>query len=179
MRGCLGWLLLLPLAFAFWLAVTIANACVKKGGLWRLLGVLFSLLIGGVCIQVGYWFAIEGFTEWRGLETYTVTYPILGWIMIIGGGLIALLGTWTALVGTKEEIESKEEMEKLDEERKEEEQRSAKEVAQSILEQGKIDNYEMFNWICDILVGDKYDFESAELLEKLKKLKKKQAKSLQ
>jgi len=89
MRGCLGWLLLLPLAFAFWLAVTVSNACAKKGSLWRLLGVLFSFLIGGICIQVGYWFTEEGIT-------------ILGWIIMIGGGLIALLGTWTALVGTKE-----------------------------------------------------------------------------
>jgi hypothetical protein len=98
----LGWLLLLPLTFAFWLAVTAGNACAKKGGLWRLLGVLVSFVIGGICIQVGYWFGIEGFTEWRADGIYQVTYPVLGWIIMIGGGLIALLGTWTALVGRKE-----------------------------------------------------------------------------
>jgi len=81
--------MLLPLAFAFWLAVTVSNACAQKGSLWRLLGVLFSFFIGGICIQVGYWFTEEDIT-------------ILGWIIMIGGGLIALLGTWTALVGRKE-----------------------------------------------------------------------------
>jgi predicted transporter len=117
------WLLLAPLAFAFWLAITVANASVKRG--WRLIGVLTSLAIGGFCILIGYWFAIDGvtqwrFTEWQGLETYQVTYPVLGWIIMVGGGLIAILGTWTALIGTKQEIELKEEMEKLEKKSKEE-----------------------------------------------------------
>lgn len=104
--GCLVWFLLLPLVGAFWLAVIIANVCAKKGGgLWRLLGVVVSVVIGGVCVQVGYWYAEEVNT-------------ILGWIIMIGGGLIAILGTWTALVGTKEEVELREEMKKLDEEEK-------------------------------------------------------------
>jgi hypothetical protein len=121
MRGWLGWLLLLPLAGAFWLAITVSNACVKKG--WRLLGVLASLAIGGVPILVGYWFAIEGFTEWRAEGISVVTYPVIGWILIIGGGIIALLGTWTALVGTKKEIELREEMEKLERLEKEEKEK--------------------------------------------------------
>jgi len=104
MRGCLGWLLLLPLAGAFWLVITIANACVKKGGLWRLLGVLVSFAIGGACIGVGFLFGSE-----LGLS-------IFRWIAIIAGGLIAILGTWTVLAGTKEEIEVREEMEKLEKE---------------------------------------------------------------
>jgi hypothetical protein len=97
----MGWLLLLPLFIAFWLAITISNACAKRGGLWRLLAIIVSLAIGGICIKVGHWFGIEGFTEWRGFEQYKITYPMLGWIIIIGGGLIALLGTWTALVGNQ------------------------------------------------------------------------------
>ncbi len=88
--GCLTWLFLMPLAFAFWIVVIISNTCVKKGGLWRLLGILASIVIGGICMQVGYWFTEEGI-------------DILGWIIMIGGGAIAILGTWTALVGTKAE----------------------------------------------------------------------------
>ncbi len=179
MRGCLGWLLLLPLAFAFWLAMTVANACVKKGGLWRLLGVLASLVIGGICIQVGYWLAIEGFTEWRGLEAYQVTYPILGWISMIGGGLIAILGTWTALVGTKEETGLREGLtEEQYFERKEERRKSTIEEAKKILEQGKVDNYKKKEWerlnlICYQLSHYPGDPESTELLEQLRELKNK------
>lgn len=90
MRGLIGWLLLLPLIFAFWLTMKIANACVQRGDSWRLLGILSSLVIGGSCAFVGWGLGPEqGF--------------IIGWITLIGGGLIALLGTWTALVGTREE----------------------------------------------------------------------------
>ena len=112
MRGCLGWLLLMPLVFAFWLVVTVGNACGKRGGLWRMLGILVSLVIGGICVQVGYWFAIEGFVEWEGLEVHQVTYPVLGWISMIGGGLIAILGTWTSLAATKEELDLEERVDK-------------------------------------------------------------------
>ena len=118
MRGCLGWLMLMPLLFAFWLAMQVANACAKWGGLWRLLGILASLVIGGICVGVGYLFAYEGSTEQRGGELYQVTWPILGWVVIIGGGLIAVLGAWTALVATKEDIERREKIEKLEKEMK-------------------------------------------------------------
>ena len=102
----MGWLLLLPLIIAFWLAVIIANGCVKKGGSWRILGILSSLAIGGISILVGYSFGIEGSTELRDDGFYTVTYPVLGWAGMIGGGLIAVIGIWTSLAGTKEEIAS-------------------------------------------------------------------------
>ena len=88
MRGCLGWLMLLPLVGAFGLTAWVVRACVQKGGLWRLLGVLSSLVIGGICIQVGYWFTEEGST-------------ILGWIGMVGGGLIAVIGAGSALFGMK------------------------------------------------------------------------------
>lgn len=104
MRGFIGWLLLLPLVFAFWLTMTIANACAKRGdGLWRLLGVLASLAIGGICAIVGWALGPE-----EGL--------IIGWIALISGGLIAILGIWTALMGTREEIEMREQMEQLEKE---------------------------------------------------------------
>ena len=133
MRGLLAWLLLLPLIFAFWLTMKIANACARReSGAWRLLGVLASLVIGGICIQVGYWFAIEGFTEWEAGGYQIVKYPVLGWIGMIGGGIIALLGTWTSLVGTRQEIELRKDMEKLDKEMKEEERNWAKEEAKKM-----------------------------------------------
>ena len=68
----------------------LENAILAGQGIYTV-----SIVIGGICIQVGYWFTEEGIT-------------ILGWIIMIGGGLIAILGTWTALVGTKEEIELRE-----------------------------------------------------------------------
>ena len=172
----MGWLLLLPLALSFWLAIIIANACVKRG--WRFLGILASLIIGGINILVGYWFGIEGFIETQGLESYIVTYPVLGWILMIGGGLIAALGTWTALAATKEEIEVREEMEKLDKKRTEEERKLAKELARNILEQGNIDDYESFNWAYNTLDKIGFDTEAISLLENLKKLAKKQEKEL-
>jgi len=89
MRGCLGWFILLPIAGAFWLAITVARACGRKGGAWRLLGVLISLVICGVVIGFAYLlFGEEGST-------------VLWWIGVIAGGLIGLLGTWTALVTEK------------------------------------------------------------------------------
>lgn len=102
MRGCLGSLMLLPLVGAFGLVVWVVRACVQEGGLWRLLGVLVSLAIGGVCVLVGYGVGVEGFTEWKGLAYRQVTYPVWGWVLMIGGGLIALIGTWSALFGMKE-----------------------------------------------------------------------------
>ena len=92
MHGCLGWLLLWPLGGASWLVVKAVNECVKRGNLWRLLGVLLSLAIGGGCAFVGYWIAFEA------------TVPILGWPYLIIGGLTALGGILIALTKTKEEI---------------------------------------------------------------------------
>ena len=120
MRGCLGWLLLMPFVGAFWLVVTLANEFAKMGGLWRLLGVLCSLAIGGACIGLGYILVYEGFTttELRGSDIYQVTrtFPVAGWIGMVAGGLIALLGSWTTLVATKEGIQMREEMKRLEEE---------------------------------------------------------------
>jgi hypothetical protein len=108
----------------------LANEFAKMGGLWRLLGVLCSLVIGGACIGLGHILVFEGFTttELRGSDIYQVTrtFPVAGWIGMVAGGIIALLGSWTALVATKEGIQMREEMERLEEEemeRLEEEER--------------------------------------------------------
>ena len=177
MRGILGWLLLLPLAFAFWLTITIARGCANKGGgLWRLLGVLASFVIGGVCGVVGYWLGPE-----EGL--------IFGWIVLVGGGLMAILGTWTALLGTKEEAQRTEleelarkqltgerKLGKLDEEKWDDMWKSAKEEAKRILEQDKVDNYERFSLIRSTLAYHGNDDESFELYQRLKKLEWKSTK---
>jgi len=84
-----GWLLLLPLAGAFWLVITVSNACVKRGRRW--LGVLTSLGIGIIFVVVGRWLAID------------YGYTVLGWIYIIGGGIVAGFGIWTAVAGEREE----------------------------------------------------------------------------
>jgi len=107
--GWLSWGLLLPLVIVFWITKSIVKFVVGKGGFWRLLGILTSLALGGVCIWIGYWLAIEGYTEFVGgnlyegyLEYNKITYPIPGWIDMIGGGLIAVVGTLMALFGKKE-----------------------------------------------------------------------------
>ena len=169
MRGCLGWFLLLPLVGAFGLTVWVVRACVQKGGFWRLVGVLASLVIGGICIVVGWMLGPE--EGW-----------IIGWIAIIAGGLIAAIGTWSALFGMKEEMERTEleeltrkqlnggKLGKRDEEKWEDMWKSAKEEARRMLEQDKIDNYERFSLIRGTLARHGEDDESFELYQRLKKL---------
>ena len=156
----MGLLTLLPLIFAFWITMKIANAAAYKGSsLSRFIGVSLALVIGGICIFAGYCFAIEGLTEWKMGGYQTTTYPVIGWISIIGGGIIALLGTWTALVGTREEIELRE---------YEQEHKWAKEEAEKILEQGKIDDYEKLDMLLKIL-SNMHEFYLSISLEDLKK----------
>jgi hypothetical protein len=100
--GCIGGLLLLPLVIAFGLMTLVVGFVAEKGCLWRLLGVLASLAIGGVCILVGYSFGIEGTTELVGSTYQQVTMPVVGWVDMIGGGLIAIIGIYVALLGKKE-----------------------------------------------------------------------------
>lgn len=59
----------------------------------RLGGLLGGLLIGGVLIVVGYWLTFVGWDE-MGLdgELHNITYPVIGWIFMIGGGVVAILG---------------------------------------------------------------------------------------
>lgn len=165
MRGWVSLLLLLPLAFAFWLTKTVVNACVKKGSRWRLLGVLVSLVIGGICVQVGYWFTEEDIT-------------ILGWIVIIGGGFIAVGGALQSLGMKKEQVELEELEKEQEKEWKELEQEWAKEEAKKTLEHGVIDDYERSAKICNILDRIGFDTEAVTLSQGLKDLKKKQEKEL-
>jgi hypothetical protein len=84
----------MPLVGACWLSVSVAVFFGKKGGLWRLLGVLSSLAIGGVVI---------GFTHlsFSGEDGSTV----LWWIGIIAGGLVTLLGLWSAVMQETQNVQ--------------------------------------------------------------------------
>jgi divalent metal cation (Fe/Co/Zn/Cd) transporter len=94
-----GWLILLPFIFLFTLVKFVAESCAEKGGLWRLLGFLFALVISGFIIYVGYITGFEGYTELRDGAYYQVTMPVLGWILIIGGGITAITGVFKSLFG--------------------------------------------------------------------------------
>lgn len=92
MHGCLGWVFLMALVAPFWVAMTAASACGKKGGSWRHLGILSSIAIGGlVCGLTHLLFSGEGGST------------VLWWIGIVAGGLVVLLGIWTAVM-TEEEL---------------------------------------------------------------------------
>jgi len=169
----MSWLLLLPLALAFWLTMKIANACAKRESwVWPLLGVVASLGIGGIFILIGERFAVGDIMEVR--EYQLVTYPVLGWISMIGGGIMALAGIWKALSVAKEKVELRELDEELDEEEKQRQQKWAKEEAMKMLEQGEIDDYERLDLILGIL-SDMHEFNLFYELEDLKnKLTKEQ-----
>lgn len=160
MAGCLGWLILLPFAGAWWLTIKIVDACIKKSDAMRPLGILVSLLVGGGSIVAGYYIG-----------------PIVGWFIMGVGGLVAIIGVWRSLVVTKEYIEMEELNGKLEKERKEEEQEEAKGKAKEILELGVIDDFKLVDWICNILDKIKFDNEAFNLSWDLKELKKKQSKS--
>jgi hypothetical protein len=113
MDKIIGYLMLLPYAGISWLAVKIAGSSAKKGGRTRLLGIIASFILGGICIGLGYWGAFKGYLEWRGNELYQVTYPVWGWIGIVVGGIIILFCSLRALTMTKRDIEIEEENEKL------------------------------------------------------------------
>jgi len=159
MHFVIGLLILAPFALAFWLAFKVVNACIKKSDALRPLGILVSLLVGGGSIASGYFIG-----------------PIVGWFIMVLGGLLAVFGTLRSLTMTREEVELEELEEKLEKERKQQEQNWAKEEAKKMLEQGEIDDYESFNLICNILDDPKSDMKSFKLSWDLKELKKKQAK---
>ena len=137
----IGALLLLPLVGAFWVVVTVAKEAAKKGGSWRLLGVLSSLVIGGVCVLIGYWLGSQ--EGW-----------VFGWVLLVGGGLMAVLGSWMAMSGT-------------DEKRQQATWQSAQEEAKSVLQQDRIYDYEKSRFICSILARNAYDNASFELYQRM------------
>lgn len=121
----------------------------------RLLGALICLSVGGGSIYAGYHIG-----------------PIVGWFIMFIGGLLALFGTWRSLAMSKEGLELEELTEKMKKEIEGRDFEVAKELAEEMLNQGVIEDYEVFNWVCDILSkGDNY-FKSKNLLDDLWKLKK-------
>ena len=161
MRFIIGLLILLPFAGAWWLTIKIVDACIKKSDALRPLGIVVSLLVGGGSIYAGYFIG-----------------PIVGWLIMGAGGLVAIGGVFRSLGATKENIEEEELEKKQEKEWKEFEQEWAKSSAKKILEQGEIDDYERADKICNILDRIGFDTEAAALSQNLKDLKKKQEKEL-
>ncbi len=93
MLDFIGWLLLIPLVAAFWLVLTFSGACAKKGGLWRVLGVLVSFSIGGTCL---------GAAVLWGPEFGAIIFRRLAAVI---GMLVAAAGVWKAVTGSNEEFE--------------------------------------------------------------------------
>lgn len=120
--GCLGWLLLAPFGGAIWLAFKAGDACIKRGGSYKLLGVFLYFLLGGFCIGFGYFLAYVGWIEEKGLELYQITYPIAGWFGMVMGGITIVVGIWRTITMKREDVELEELVEKLKEERKKEEE---------------------------------------------------------
>lgn len=140
----------------------------------RLLGVVASFALGGVCVGLGYWGAFEGYTEWRGNELYQVTYPVWGWIGIVIGGIIIVFLSLRALTTSRQEIELEELEEELKKARKEAAWEAVKEMAKEMLAQDRIDDLEEYKQIVKVLEREPLDSEASELVNQLKKLKKKQ-----
>lgn len=104
--GFLGYLILLPLGLLFWIAVKAINYSVQ-GGSKRLVGILACPILGGLCMLLGWWMAFVGYLDYRPDGVYQVTWPIAGWIGIVGGGLYILGGTlWSAFGHEKWEDEN-------------------------------------------------------------------------
>ena len=103
-RGLINFLLLLPtlvaysahlswLIFVFCFQDRVRLWCGGKGVLSELLGDLVTILLGGITIRLGYWFAVEGFTVWQ-LLGHQFMYPVIGWIYMVAGGLAIVMGIW-------------------------------------------------------------------------------------
>ena len=87
---------LLLLNGAYWFVTRITREFVKNNGiLWRLLGILVPLFMGGFCVYLG--LAADG-----------LSYLITGWMLILGGVLVTILGIWTALAKTGQETKEME-----------------------------------------------------------------------
>jgi hypothetical protein len=109
--GCLGWVLIAPFVGLGYAAIKAVDYFIKKGK--KPLGILISILLGGICLGLGYDLAYVGWTEYEGLTLYQVTYPVAGWIgMVIGGGTV-IGGIIRTLAMTKEQVELEELVEKL------------------------------------------------------------------
>jgi len=105
----LGWLLLIPLAGGLFLVGFITNESATHGGAWRLLGAAANAAIGGVFSFIGNFLAYEGFET----SSEYITFPIAGWIYIIGGILMGTLGFISALTKSKAGVEMDQRAERL------------------------------------------------------------------
>jgi len=111
--GCLGWVLIAPFGGLAFAAIKVVNYSIKKGK--KPLGIIISILLGGISLGFGYDLAYVGWTEYEGLNLYQVTYPVAGWIgMVIGGGIV-IGGIFRTLAMTKEQVELEELVEKIKE----------------------------------------------------------------
>lgn len=100
--GWLSWTLLLPYPVTLWFVLRIANSCARLGRLWRLVGVLVSLMVGILCVGVGRYLAYGYIVANSSASTPTVvSQPVFGWAGIAGGALIGILGIWASLVRWK------------------------------------------------------------------------------
>ena len=161
MRVWIGWLILLPFAGAWWLTIKIVDVCIKKSDALRPLGIIISLLVGGASIYAGY-----------------LIGPIVGWVIMGVGGLVAIIGVWRSLVVAKYQVErewleglvGKGQLRKSDQEKWENMWISAKEEAKSMLKQDEIDDYERFSLVRSTLAFHGNDSESYELYGELNKL---------
>jgi len=61
--------------------------------------VFVSSAIGGIFIFIGYGLAIVGYIDWQNGSYTIVTWPVLGWVFMIGGVVIAIMGTVRCLFG--------------------------------------------------------------------------------
>jgi len=158
-RGCLGFLILLPFAGAWWLTIKIVDASIKKSDALRPLGILISLAVGGGSVYAGYYIG-----------------PIVGWFIMAVGVIVAIVGTWRSLAVTRYQVEQEELTERLEKERKEEAWRAVKEIAKGMLAQDRIDDLQTYKQIVHILEQEPLDGEASDLVSRLNKLKKKQDK---
>ena len=119
--GCLGWVLIAPFSGLAFAAVKLIKYSIKKGN--KPLGILISILLGGISIGLGYDLAYIGWTQYEGLNLYQVTYPVTGWIGMAIGGVIVIGGIFRTLTMTKEQVEIEEFVDKLEERHRREKDR--------------------------------------------------------
>jgi len=121
--GCLGWVLIAPFVGLGYGAFKAVDHFIKKGK--KPLGILISILLGGISVGLGYDLAYVGWTEYEGFNLYQVTYPVAGWIGMVLGGCIVVGGILRSLAMTKEQVEMEEFVDKLEERRKSEKDRES------------------------------------------------------
>lgn len=89
MRVLAGWLLLLPFLVGWGVSLSIVAACIERGGVARIAGVLVLGLVGGGSLFVGY-----------------VIGPVVGWVVMGGGMFVMVFGLWKTLTVTPSQMRS-------------------------------------------------------------------------